>query len=93
MTFVKHPPPPGLECDRTLIGCYLIPSFAPFGKNQVVKVLPGGLLPGGEGGWSLAPWGWGGEASLPGDEGDEGHDILGFRVPTTSELKKFDDNR
>ena len=30
---------------------------------------------------------------LPGDEGSEGHVILGFRVPTTSELKKFDDNR
>ena len=45
----------------------------PLEENKVVKVSPGGSLPGGE--------------------GCEGHVILGFRVPTTSESKKFDDNR
>ena len=47
-------------------------------KIQVVKVSPGGSLPGGEGG----------EASHPGGEEGEGHVILGFSIPTTSELKQ-----
>ena len=51
-------------------------------KNQVVKVSPGGLLPGSKGG----------ETSPSGPPGGEADVILGFRVPTTSKSKKFDDH-